>query len=58
MPVPWRYSSSRCYRTVKNMRKDIVLERAGTHHNALADAESQAVHLMAILKATKGTEAT
>lgn len=46
----------RCYRTLKNldelMGADFAfhkLERAGTHHNALDDAKSQAMHLMANL---------
>lgn len=46
----------RCYRTLKNldelMGADFAfhkLERTGTHHNALDDAKSQAMHLMANL---------
>lgn len=40
--------NDRCYRTVKNANADILLERTGTHHNAVNDAESQANHLIAI----------
>lgn len=47
---PWKFFNDRCYRTVKNLRPEIPFERHGTHHNALADAESQAIHLMALLK--------
>lgn len=51
--VPWNYKNNRCYRTMKVMRPDIVLEQIGTKHNALGDAESQAVHLMNILSKEK-----
>lgn len=43
---PWSYAGDRCYRTIKNLRPDIEIERTGTHHNALEDAKSQAIHLM------------
>lgn len=46
---PWKYSNDRCYRTVKNLYPDVPLPRTGTHHNALDDARSQAMHLMAML---------
>ncbi|WP_028318356.1 3'-5' exonuclease [Desulfobulbus elongatus] len=49
-PVPWLPWNDRCYRTVKAMRPDVLMERVGTHHNALADAISQARHLMAVLR--------
>jgi hypothetical protein len=39
-----------CYRTVKKLAPDIVLERVGVHHSAVDDAESQARHLQAIAK--------
>lgn len=45
---PWGHRNDRCYRTVKAAHPDVVQERKGTHHNALADAENQAEHLMAI----------
>jgi exodeoxyribonuclease VIII len=47
---PWPFWGNRCYRTVKGLYPHIKLERAGTHHNALDDAVSQAQHLMAMLK--------
>ena len=48
-PVPfWK---DKCYRTVKNLRPDIELERVGTHHDALDDARNQAVHLQKIMQA-------
>jgi len=46
MDKPWSYSSDRCYRTIKNLAPHIKLERVGTHHNALDDAKSQALHLI------------
>ena len=49
IPLPWKYSNDRCYRTLKAMHPEITIERTGTHHNALDDARSQALHLMAIL---------
>lgn len=49
-PLPWSYKNSQCYRTVKNANRDLPIDafRVGTHHSALDDAESQALHLMAI----------
>lgn len=46
--IPWNWFNNRCYRTIKNTFKDIKLDRVGTHHNALDDAESQARHLIEI----------
>jgi len=47
---PWSNFGDRCYRTVKNAHRDLPIDsfRIGTHHNAVDDAESQALHLMAI----------
>lgn len=53
LPVPWKFYNNRCYRTVKALRPDIKLVRTGTHHNALDDAKSQALHLMKILEAMR-----
>jgi hypothetical protein len=47
--LPWKYSNDRCYRTVKNLYPDVQMVRDGTHHNALDDARSQAMHLMAMI---------
>lgn len=46
---PWQFWEDRCYRTVKNLRKDIPMKREGMYHNALDDARSQALHLQTIL---------
>lgn len=47
---PWLYQAERCYRTVKSLRPDIKINRLGTGHHALDDAESQALHLIEIAK--------
>lgn len=46
---PWPFWNDRCYRTLKSLRPDVPMPRTGTHHNALDDAKSQAMHLMALL---------
>jgi hypothetical protein len=48
-PRPWKYANDRCYRTVKNLYPEVEMVRYGDHHNALDDARSQAMHLMAML---------
>lgn len=48
-PQPWKFWNDRCYRTVKNLHPQIEMERVGTYHCAVDDAESQALHLMKIL---------
>lgn len=54
MQVPWPFWKDRCYRTVKNMFPAVELVRERTHHHALADAETQALHLIEINKAAGG----
>lgn len=49
LPRPWKFYNDRCYRTMKSLRPDVPMPRDGTHHNALDDAKSQAMHLMALL---------
>lgn len=51
--IPWKPYAARCYRTLKNLRRDIPMERTGTHHNALDDAISQARHACALLQALR-----
>jgi hypothetical protein len=46
--LPWSYSRDRCYRTVAAAHPQIKMERIGTHHHALQDAVSQALHLIQI----------
>lgn len=49
LKTPWSFRKDMCYRTIKNLYPDIKLEREGTHHNALDDAKSQAIHLMKMI---------
>jgi hypothetical protein len=46
----WKFYNDRCYRTLKNLYPEIKMERTGTHHDALDDARSQALHACAIFK--------
>jgi exodeoxyribonuclease VIII len=54
MLVPWPFWKDRCYRTVRTMFPAVELVRNGTHHHALADAETQAQHLIAISESAGG----
>lgn len=45
---PWKFYNDRCYRTLKAMHPDVPMARSGTHHNALDDARSQAMHLISL----------
>lgn len=51
---PWHYSSNRCYRTLKSYYPDVAFQHVGVAHNALDDAQSQAIHLIKILKVMSG----
>lgn len=55
---PWKFWNDRCYRTLKTLRPDIPFIRGGTHHNALDDAKTQAVHAIAILQALEKSNGT
>lgn len=46
---PWQFWNDRCYRTVKAQYPAVEMQRSGTHHNAVDDAESQARHLISML---------
>lgn len=48
--VPWEFWHDRCYRTVAALHPDMRRAQTGTHHNALDDALSQAMHLVEILR--------
>lgn len=54
MTPPWKFWQDRCYRTVRTLHPSVPLERSGTHHNALDDARSQAVHLIEMHRASGG----
>jgi exodeoxyribonuclease VIII len=51
--LPWMFWNERCYRTAKNLpgASSVAMQRMGTHHNALDDAVSQAMHLRGIYSA-------
>ncbi len=53
IPVPWKHNRDACYRTMKNQFPQISLVREGTHHDSLADAKSQAIHLNTIFAALR-----
>ena len=55
---PWRPFSDRCYRTLKNLRPEIKMNRVGEAHDALHDARSQALHAIELLKSLQGPPAT
>jgi hypothetical protein len=46
----WPFWKDRCYRTIKSCYPDIKTPREGVHHNALDDAQYQALHLIEINK--------
>lgn len=50
--IPWKFWNVRCVRTYKTLpgAKDIAVPRVGVHHNALADALTQAALVQAIYK--------
>lgn len=53
MTPPWGPFNGRCYRTIKNQAYGPKLQRRGTHHNALDDAVSQALHHQEMMKANR-----
>jgi hypothetical protein len=48
---PFSYRQIECYRTMRNRFEDVKFKRLGVHHGALDDAESQAQHMIEIVKA-------
>ena len=55
---PWRYWNDMCYRTVKNLHRDVPKPAfSDVKHDALADALHQAVHLQMIYQKIRQTEA-
>ena len=46
--IAWNFRNNRCYRTIKSLWPNVKIKRKGEHHNALDDAESQALHLIEI----------
>ena len=48
--VPWKYRNSRCFRTLKELHKNVPWTGdRGVAHHALDDAKSQALHAVKIL---------
>jgi len=59
LPPPWDHWNSRCFRTLKNLRRDVPAPpRVGVFHNALDDARTQALHAVELLAAISGVAAT
>ena len=52
--APWKFWNDRCYRTLKATYPNIKADRAGTHHKAVDDAYTQAMHLIEINKQAGG----
>lgn len=52
MTLPWKYSSARCFRTLRALYPEVAPDeaRAGVYHNSLADAKTQALHAVKILQ--------
>lgn len=49
--APWKYSDSRCYRTLKNLFSQVPnITPPAVAHNALEDARSQAAHAQRIFQ--------
>lgn len=45
--LPWEFWNNRCFRTLKAL-SPLKMERSGTHHNALDDAKTQALHAVKV----------
>ena len=54
--APWPYHSNRCYRTLCYSFPKFEMERVGTYHNAVDDAEYQAKYLIELVKKNKLTK--
>lgn len=50
MKIPWEPFNGRCYRTLKNLYKDVKISKNEMKHNALNDAVTQADHAIRILR--------
>lgn len=51
---PWSFRNERCYRTLKNVMKQIPAKKSKVYHHALHDAKAQAEHAEQILNWIKG----
>lgn len=51
MQRPWRHWHDRCYRTMRELFKEVSEDSfVGSRHNALEDAKHQTKHLIKIFK--------
>ena len=50
LSAPWHHKNKRCMRTLREIKGVQKISRAGTHHDALDDAEYQAHQVAAYLK--------
>lgn len=57
MPLPWQFYKECDMRLLKNLNKDLRIERAGIHHSALDDAIHQARTVQHILQTNRDMEA-
>ena len=48
--APWAFWQDRCFRTIRKTLPTLSLERKGVFHNALDDAENQAMYLMEVMR--------
>lgn len=48
--LPWKHWNSRCYRTLKSLDPMTKAVRDGTHHNAVDDARTQAIHACLLMQ--------
>lgn len=51
--IPWSFWNNRCYRTLSRILQGPPIKKAGVIHNALDDAQNQAIHMMKILDANR-----
>ena len=51
--IPWKFWNDRCYRTLKAQYPEVPMQRTGTYHNAVDDAENQARHLISIVQSMR-----
>lgn len=52
----WEFWNNRCFRTLKGLAPSVKLYRTGTHHNALDDAKTQALHAVKVLQHLRGAK--
>lgn len=55
LKAPWSFRQDQCFRTLNKQFRMEPLERVGTHHNAVDDAENQAIHMRRIVDELRRT---